>query len=516
MPTYRCLYDDERRVRARQPARARAQAGQRERRLRHPHRQPGHRRPARGAGRGDRGRPAQLGRPADPPAVDGADAVRRRASSRATSTCARSSSPATTSYVTAGGLTRVALPKGSLVVNSSQGGGSKDTWIVDLGADWGAELADAAVAGAPTGSTGRRAYIERAEDTARIVRAHGELMADLPAQVTTPWEPLVAVVGSDAQFERRRRRRRSRPVRLQSQSQSQSRQSQSQSQSQSRHDTDDASEMAVARSSSATATTRAASSAASWRPGRTCARRATPCPRDGWHTLNDLYLYVATEADRGVDRRVRERFLEPGHRRQPPPRRRAGDGDDPRRGVRDVAPRPGARAGRHDDPGARRAGRRRAVAPTGRQRRRARSRPRRGAVDGRAALACRACRCTSGPCAGRSRARRSCASCSSTTASRGPCGRCCGRSAGRSPSCPIPGGPLDAVDHVEAVLRDSTAASTDGAALDEAMDALQVAIAQLDRRITDRYLQVGCVTVAGTDGRVDRCARARVTRPRSC
>jgi uncharacterized circularly permuted ATP-grasp superfamily protein len=35
------------------------------------------------------------------------------------------------SYVTAGGLTRVALSKGSLVVNSSQGGGSKDTWIVD-------------------------------------------------------------------------------------------------------------------------------------------------------------------------------------------------------------------------------------------------------------------------------------------------------------------------------------------------------------------------------------------------
>ena len=33
-------------------------------------------------------------------------------------------------YVTAGGLTRVALRKGSLVVNSSQGGGSKDTWVV--------------------------------------------------------------------------------------------------------------------------------------------------------------------------------------------------------------------------------------------------------------------------------------------------------------------------------------------------------------------------------------------------
>lgn len=33
-------------------------------------------------------------------------------------------------YVTPGGLTRVALKRGSLVVNSSQGGGSKDTWVL--------------------------------------------------------------------------------------------------------------------------------------------------------------------------------------------------------------------------------------------------------------------------------------------------------------------------------------------------------------------------------------------------
>jgi uncharacterized circularly permuted ATP-grasp superfamily protein len=33
--------------------------------------------------------------------------------------------------VTTGGLTRVALRKGSTVVNSSQGGGSKDTWVID-------------------------------------------------------------------------------------------------------------------------------------------------------------------------------------------------------------------------------------------------------------------------------------------------------------------------------------------------------------------------------------------------
>ena len=34
------------------------------------------------------------------------------------------------SYVTAGGLTRVALVRNSLIVNSSQGGGSKDTWVI--------------------------------------------------------------------------------------------------------------------------------------------------------------------------------------------------------------------------------------------------------------------------------------------------------------------------------------------------------------------------------------------------
>jgi uncharacterized circularly permuted ATP-grasp superfamily protein len=38
-----------------------------------------------------------------------------------------------TTEVTAGGLTRVALKAGSLVVNSSQGGGSKDTWVLDTG-----------------------------------------------------------------------------------------------------------------------------------------------------------------------------------------------------------------------------------------------------------------------------------------------------------------------------------------------------------------------------------------------
>jgi uncharacterized circularly permuted ATP-grasp superfamily protein len=34
-----------------------------------------------------------------------------------------------------GGLTRVALREGSMIVNSSQGGGSKDTWVLEEGPD---------------------------------------------------------------------------------------------------------------------------------------------------------------------------------------------------------------------------------------------------------------------------------------------------------------------------------------------------------------------------------------------
>ena len=36
-----------------------------------------------------------------------------------------------TTWVLPGGLTRVALTRGSLIVNSSQGGGTKDTWVLE-------------------------------------------------------------------------------------------------------------------------------------------------------------------------------------------------------------------------------------------------------------------------------------------------------------------------------------------------------------------------------------------------
>ena len=60
-----------------------------------------------------------------------------------------------------GGLTRVALRKGSLVVNSSQGGGSKDTWVLQ---DYRMLLSRAA-----DGLYWIARYLERAEHTARLI-----------------------------------------------------------------------------------------------------------------------------------------------------------------------------------------------------------------------------------------------------------------------------------------------------------------------------------------------------------
>ncbi|GAA2246149.1 circularly permuted type 2 ATP-grasp protein [Rarobacter faecitabidus] len=55
-------------------------------------------------------------------------------------------------WVLPGGLTRVALPKGQLVVNSSQGGGSKDTWVLGAGRATASPAAETAAAATPLGT----------------------------------------------------------------------------------------------------------------------------------------------------------------------------------------------------------------------------------------------------------------------------------------------------------------------------------------------------------------------------
>jgi uncharacterized circularly permuted ATP-grasp superfamily protein len=84
--------------------------------------------------RGDDGaieaNPAQLHRATGARALDRADARAAARSSRAILDLAAVHPARRADLGTPGGLTRVALRRGSLVVNSSQGGGSKDTWIV--------------------------------------------------------------------------------------------------------------------------------------------------------------------------------------------------------------------------------------------------------------------------------------------------------------------------------------------------------------------------------------------------
>ena len=81
--------------------------------------------------------PKRLHRAAGGAALRPPDLARRRArtatgpSRRGTSTCVPSSCSARSRACSPGGLTRVALREGSLIVNSSQGGGSKDTWVLE-------------------------------------------------------------------------------------------------------------------------------------------------------------------------------------------------------------------------------------------------------------------------------------------------------------------------------------------------------------------------------------------------
>ena len=87
-----------------------------------------------------------------------------------------------------GGLTRVALRKGSLVVNSSQGGGSKDTWVLaEETASMLSRVADAIY--------WMDRYIERAENMARCVDVTLHLTLDLPDRTSAQWAASSATHG---------------------------------------------------------------------------------------------------------------------------------------------------------------------------------------------------------------------------------------------------------------------------------------------------------------------------------
>ncbi|CAN5355522.1 alpha-E domain-containing protein [soil metagenome] len=116
-------------------------------------------------------------------------------------------------------------------------------------------------------------YVERAEDTARIIRSYGDLMVDLPSDVPLRWEPLVALTGSEPlRGEGRGEREVMEFLIADSSNQS-------------------SIETTVARARENLRTTREV------------------LPREAWYALNGLHQYVSSEAERAVGRRTRDRFL---------------------------------------------------------------------------------------------------------------------------------------------------------------------------------------------------------------
>jgi hypothetical protein len=94
-----------------------------------------------------------------------------------------------------GGLTRVALEKGSLVVNSSQGGGSKDTWVLENSipnTEFGRVLSMLSRVADSLYWMSR--YLERAENTVRQLDVTMSLMLDTSdTSAETRWQRMMAL-----------------------------------------------------------------------------------------------------------------------------------------------------------------------------------------------------------------------------------------------------------------------------------------------------------------------------------
>jgi uncharacterized alpha-E superfamily protein len=117
-------------------------------------------------------------------------------------------------------------------------------------------------------------YIERAEDSARVLRAYGDVLADLPI-TTSRWNPLVTISGSDVQLP-----------------------------AVSGSDENQVAQFLIADREHPNSIVNTID--ASRENLRTCRE---VLPREAWQTVNDLSIYVRGAAVTSVERRRRDRFL---------------------------------------------------------------------------------------------------------------------------------------------------------------------------------------------------------------
>ncbi|MEN9849780.1 MAG: hypothetical protein RL368_2520, partial [Pseudomonadota bacterium] len=119
-------------------------------------------------------------------------------------------------------------------------------------------------------------YVERAENTGRLINVNSNLLLDLPTSLTLGWQPLIAIMGSEELFKtyniEANERNITKFLML---------------------DPNNASSIlsAVAQARENLRTTR------------------DIVPSDVWEQLNDLYLYVNEQAEKGVNKRARYEFL---------------------------------------------------------------------------------------------------------------------------------------------------------------------------------------------------------------
>lgn len=120
-------------------------------------------------------------------------------------------------------------------------------------------------------------YVERAEDTARIVRAYNDLVVDYPSLELLRWEPLAAIAGSEVRLDIP-------------------------------HD-DPAGERTVLAHllSDRSVSSSIASSVSLARENFRTTREVMP--REGWQAINQLAQYVDATASAAVERQLRDRFL---------------------------------------------------------------------------------------------------------------------------------------------------------------------------------------------------------------
>jgi len=120
-------------------------------------------------------------------------------------------------------------------------------------------------------------YLERAEDTARVIGEHTHLLVDLPTSVPLTWEPLLAVTGSGVAFGER-------------------------------YPAPDEQNIITFLLADRDNPSSVVSSVVAARENLRTTREVLP--REAWQALNDLYLYATSHHTEAVDRRSRGRFLD--------------------------------------------------------------------------------------------------------------------------------------------------------------------------------------------------------------